>query len=238
MTSNKKNILVILIVILIVLFFVITYNYVLIKNKNSFYIKNLSDKKKYHSYNPLIYTIDNFLTDDECNEIINLSEEYKFRRGYVLDSDSENSLSELRTNSLIWIDHNKTKNVKRVIDKIASLVSLPSDNAEDMQLIRYNKSEHYSHHYDAFERTSKLSDNQRLITALVYLSDVKKGGETDFSKIGLRIKPKKGKLIIFYNCLKDGKTPNPNSLHAGLPVVEGTKYAFNLWFHEKCYRKK
>ena len=236
MNSNKKNILVIFIIILIVLFFVITFKYIFIKNRNLFDHNN-KYQKKYHSYKPLIYTIDNFLTDDECNDIIKLSKKDKFRRGYVLDSDSENSLSELRTNSLIWIDHNKTKNVKRIIDKISYLVSLPSENAEDLQLIRYNKSEHYSHHYDAFEKTSKLSNNQRLVTALVYLTDVKKGGETDFSKIGIRIKPKKGKLIVFYNCLKDGKTPNPDSLHAGLPVIEGTKYAFNLWFHEKCYRK-
>ena len=72
---------------------------------------------------------------------------------------------------------------------------------------------------------------------MVYLSDVDKGGETDFKELSLKIIPKKGKLIIFKNCLSDNRTPHPKSIHAGLPVIEGEKYAFNLWFHEKYYRK-
>ena len=67
--------------------------------------------------------------------------------------------------------------------------------------------------------------------------NVEKGGETDFRELNIKIKPKKGKIIVFQNCLNDNKTPHPDSIHAGLPVLEGEKYAFNLWFHEKYYRK-
>lgn len=240
MNLNKNNNYLILIIFLLSIFlFMNLFKYQ--SKKNSFIIDKINrysrpNIKNYHSLNPIIFTIDNFLSNDECTEIINMSNKLKFQKGYVLNSESENSLSEFRTNSLIWINHNKTENVKKIVNRISSLISIPSENAEDLQLIRYKKNEHYNHHYDAFQKESKYYDNQRLVTALVYLTDVQKGGETEFSKINLKIKPKKGKLLIFYNCLNDGKTINNNTLHAGLPIIEGEKYAFNLWFHEKCYR--
>ena len=201
------------------------------KNKNKEYYKT------FHSLNPIIFTIDNFLSDNEYNQIIKLSKNNKFQRGYVLNTDSENTISQMRTNSLIWINHDTNKFTKKIVKRISSLIKLPIENAEDIQLIRYQKNEEYKHHLDAFGSDTKLSENQRLYTALVYLTEVEKGGETDFRELNIKIKPKKGKIIVFQNCLNDNKTPHPDSIHAGLPVLEGEKYAFNLWFHEKYYRK-
>ena len=227
---QNKLIYPILIFIFSVLFILILYKIVSIKI-------NKQITKKIYSIDPMIFTIDNFLSNKECDEIIKLSKNRKFTRGFVLDSDSENTVSEIRTNSLIWIEHETNHLTKKIVNRISSLINLPPENAEDIQLIRYKKNEQYKHHYDAFHIESDLTSNQRLFTALVYLSDVEKGGETDFKELSLKITPKKGKLIIFQNCLEDNITPHPKSIHAGLPVLEGEKYAFNLWFHEKYYRK-
>ena len=228
--NKNKLIYPVLIFIFSVLFILILYKIVSIKDNNQI-------TKKILSTDPIIFTIDNFLSNKECDEIIKLSKNRKFSRGYVLDSESENTVSDIRTNSLIWIDHETNYLTRKIVNRISAIVNLPPENAEDIQLIRYKKNEQYRHHYDAFHIGSDLTSNQRLYTALVYLSDVDKGGETDFKELSLKIIPKKGKLIIFKNCLSDNRTPHPKSIHAGLPVLKGEKYAFNLWFHEKYYRK-
>ena len=62
----------------------------------------------------------------------------------------------------------------------------------------------------------------RVCSALLYLNDVDEGGETWFDKQGLKIKPEKGKLIVF-----------PASYaysHQAMPPVSGNKYVAVTWF--------
>ena len=74
---------------------------------------------------------------------------------------------------------------------------------------------------------------QRITTALAYLNDVDAGGATDFPEIGISIKPNKGDVVIFNNCIEGTTEIHPKSLHAGSPVISGEKWAVNLWFREK-----
>jgi tetratricopeptide (TPR) repeat protein len=39
-----------------------------------------------------------------------------------------------------------------------------------------------------------------------------------------------------HDCYPGTNTRHPDTLHAGLPVLEGSKWAFNLWFHERPFR--
>ena len=75
-----------------------------------------------------------------------------------------------------------------------------------------------------------------------FLSDVAEGGETIFPRwngapfpqdlsdcsTGLKVKPQKGKVIIFYNLLPDGEI-DELSLHGACPVKDGVKWAANKW---------
>ena len=77
----------------------------------------------------------------------------------------------------------------------------------------------------------------RKITTLCYLNNVDEGGETGFDMIDdnpILIKPKKGRLIVFYN-LNDDNSLNLKTKHAGLPVIKGEKWAFNLWLRDYNY---
>ena len=79
---------------------------------------------------------------------------------------------------------------------------------------------------------------QRVVTAIAYLNDVNKGGETSFPNVEKIVSPERGKIVVFHLCKKGTLEPNPNSLHGGMPVVEGEKWAFNLWFrHEERITK-
>ena len=49
-----------------------------------------------------------------------------------------------------------------------------------------------------------LELGQRTLTCMIYLNDVESGGETEFTKLGLIIKPKKGTIVIWNNLNEDG----------------------------------
>jgi prolyl 4-hydroxylase len=76
----------------------------------------------------------------------------------------------------------------------------------------------------------------------MYLNDVEAGGETTFPRWrnaetsdALKIKPRKGKAIIFFMTLPDGNLDDLTQ-HAALPVIRGEKYFANLWLHDPYNR--
>lgn len=98
-------------------------------------------------------------------------------------------------------------------------------------------------------REGKTADN-RFATVLFYLNDVERGGETVFPRFtphwsaerhgwdqrvcnesfpSLRVSPKKGNGILFYNMR--GWKLDEYSLHGGCDPLSGEKWAANLWLH-------
>jgi hypothetical protein len=72
-------------------------------------------------------------------------------------------------------------------------------------------------------------------TVFSYLADVALGGETDFPLLGVRIQPKQGRVVHFHNLHANGM-PDDRTLHAGMPVLEGTKWLATLWTRERRMR--
>ena len=109
--------------------------------------------------------------------------------------------------------------------------------AEAMQLVHYGPGEQYTAHHD-FLYPSLVNRYQpsRFVTVLFYLNDVESGGETVFPRAmndvdhdGIKVKPKSGKAIFFYNVLPDGNFDDM-SQHASLPVDKNNeKWIANLW---------
>lgn len=55
------------------------------------------------------------------------------------------------------------------------------ENGEDIQVLRYEEGQKYEAHYDYFvDKVNIARGGHRYATVLMYLSDVKKGGETVF----------------------------------------------------------
>ena len=51
-----------------------------------------------------------------------------------------------------------------------------------------------------------------------------------FRKLGITVPALPGRMVIFHNTTHDISGPHPLSLHAGMPVEAGEKWAFNMWF--------
>ena len=75
----------------------------------------------------------------------------------------------------------------------------------------------YRPHYDAYDTTSDhgaqntVRGGNRMITILIYLSDVESGGGTSFPNLSKVVLPKPGRVLVFHNCqdVKLGASPPP-----------------------------
>lgn len=189
------------------------------------------------SDDPMIYIIGGFLSHDECDHFINISVNGMVRS--VVSCDKSGIVSNGRTSSNCWIQHDTDTTTSDVAHRIAQCVGFPIENAESYHIVHYSTNRLYRPHYDAYKKDGTTKSNrclqyggQRILTTIVYLNNVEEGGHTVFPILNLSIEPKKGNMLVFYNCV-DGTTElHTSSLHAGNPPTKGDKFIFNLWFRE------
>jgi prolyl 4-hydroxylase len=115
--------------------------------------------------------------------------------------------------------------------RLAAASGTVAEQGEAGQILRYQPGQQYRPHFDFV----RASDNQRVLTALIYLNGDYEGGETRFVRTGLQVKGDTGDVLVFRNALPD-RTVDPASEHAGLPVTRGTKYLYSRWIHERRWQ--
>jgi prolyl 4-hydroxylase len=198
------------------------------------HLKGSYEATEAYSLDPLVGVRNNVLSPIECAYLIELAKPHVKRAGVVLDDGYK--ASEGRTGSNHWLKYDEDDVVQSIGQRIADIVGLPLANAESMQIIHYGPEQEYRPHFDAFnlslprgQRAAKWG-GQRLVTALVYLNNVEAGGATQFPKLGITVPATPGRMVIFHNTTHDISGPHPLSLHAGMPVEAGEKWAFNMWF--------
>jgi prolyl 4-hydroxylase len=128
--------------------------------------------------------------------------------------------------------------VRLIERRISGLMGLKQDWGETFQGQRYYQGQEFQAHYDWFNtgnaywpKESK-SGGQRCWTAMAYLNDVDEGGATAFPLLNIEVSAQQGTLLIWNNMLPDG-SPNPDTMHAGLPVAQGVKYVITKWFRTR-----
>lgn len=185
---------------------------------------------------PYIGYAENVLTDEECNHIIDQAKSNLTRS--KVDGPIE-KVSSTRTSSQAWLSY-ADDTIADICSRIAEIIDIPSTHAEQMQVVYYRVGEKYDSHHDAYDVSTVEGQRatkgwgQRVKTALLYLNDVEEGGETEFPMVDIKVKPKRGALVVFDNIdLEQKNIPLHGSMHAALPVQKGFKWACNLWFHER-----
>ena len=203
---------------------------------NTEFPKKIADNVTLFSSDPIIYVVDDFISEDECQEFINCSKD-KLQPATVVGLKEEQKLQD-RTNEFAWLEHHANESIHEVSKRLSILVQMPIRNAEMFQVVHYESGTEYKPHFDSFDQSTELGKKywepggQRMITALIYLNDVEDGGATYFPKLNISINPKKGNVLVFHNTISETTNINPRSLHAGMPVTSGEKWAANLWFRE------
>lgn len=194
---------------------------------------------------PWVVMLNNFLTDEECNRLIRLGADQGYQQSYDVgyqrfDGSYNPHQSEDRTSNNAWCTDKCYQDpiTQQILMKIENITGIPDANSEFLQLLRYTPGQYYRTHHDYVPHDFERAQGVRILTVFLYLNDVEEGGETNFPKLDLTVKPKKGAALIWPNVFMLNPDAADNRLmHQAMPVIKGTKYAANAWFHQRDFKE-
>lgn len=173
----------------------------------------------------MIKQIENFITNEECNILINWISENVNQKGKINPSEIF---------SYRQVDHSLVDNVYvwSIMEKYRWKVSQYAMKAFDYEmlypeytdLVVWYGGDSMGLHADNFDcggNKPYVHDLYfRKISCLIYLNDDFEGGETFFEN-GNNIKPKKGMLAMFPS--------DCTHMHGVTKVINGTRYTMPMW---------
>jgi prolyl 4-hydroxylase len=184
----------------------------------------------------MIKIIDNFLTKEECLELIDMGTK-QMQKANTLGEN----IAGYRTADNSWI-YDSTPLTEKIKNYISKESGLPVENQEEIHIVKYEIGGEYKPHHDYFHpntdyyEASMRDAGNRPFSFLIYLNHDYTGGETEFPNKRIKITPKQGRLLIWRNMNEDG-TLDPDSYHAGLPVKTQTKYIAIVWVRENKFKQ-
>ena len=188
---------------------------------------------------PDIVLLDNFMTHAECDELCEYSKNSLTNSTVVNDATGEGVSHEHRSSQGTHFTFGQNALVRKLETRICELTCIPASKGEGIQILNYVEGGEYRPHFDYFPdneggRANMVQGGQRVITIIMYLSDVMAGGATIFPEINLNIYPKKGSALYFsyFNSLQQ---VDSRTLHGGAPVVSGEKWIATKWIREREY---
>lgn len=180
-----------------------------------------------------IYEVENFLNLEECDAIIK-EIKGKLRPSTIATSGVYDDL--FRTSSTCDLGNIDDPFMKEIDRRICHFINIEPSYGEIIQGQHYQETQEFKAHTDYFEGTQLIEHDggkgQRTYTFMIYLNDVKDGGETEFPRLNKTFRPKKGKALIWNNLNEDGQ-PNQNTIHQAHPVLQGEKTVITKWFRQK-----
>jgi prolyl 4-hydroxylase len=164
------------------------------------------------------------------------------RRSEIVDARTgEARVDPMRNSSHVTLGPRQHDHVLEAIERcIARVTGLPTQHGEFVQVLRYRLGEEFKPHVDYFNESEagtyqSLADGgQRAQTVLLYLNDGYEGGHTQFPKLAIDIKGRRGDMLHFHNLGPDG-LGHKDTLHAGLPVMAGEKWLLSKWIRKDGY---
>ncbi len=187
---------------------------------------------------PSIEVVEGFLAADVCDWLAARAGG-RLEPAVVLDSNMRPVSSRTRSNSsasFALVDMDLV--MMLVWERVAAGWGLTLSAMEGPQVLHYAVGEAFAPHEDFLypEIPAQAADivrrGQRARTLLVYLNDGFEGGETDFPKLGVRFKGRKGDALTFVNVLADG-SPDWRTRHAGLAPTSGEKWLLSQWIRAR-----
>lgn len=188
---------------------------------------------------PRVVVFSNLLSEQECDELIALSQPKLTRSTTVNSTTGAFEVHGARTSDGTYFMLGENPLCQRIERRIAELVRWPIENGEGLQILRYSNGANYTPHYDYFDpaapgsATILKTGGNRVGTIVMYLQSPEKGGATTFPDVGLEVAPVKGSAVFFSYAQPH---PDSKSLHSGAPVTEGEKYVATKWLRERAYR--
>jgi prolyl 4-hydroxylase len=185
--------------------------------------------------NPRVVVFGSLLSDEECDEMRELSRARLVRSETVDNATGGSEVNPSRTSEGMFFQRGEHPLCQRIEQRIAALVNWPVENGEGLQVLRYGPGAEYRPHHDYFDPaqpgagTILKRGGQRVGTVVMYLNSPAKGGGTTFPDVALEVAPLKGHAVFFSY---DRPHPMTRTLHGGAPVIEGEKWVATKWLRE------
>ncbi len=183
-----------------------------------------------------MFAIGDFLTPAECERLCVMID-LVAQPSSLHDNEFD---PEFRTSYSGDLDPNDSF-VKSISSRIDDLLGANPVTGEPVQGQRYMPGQQFKPHNDWFYTSEDYwqleskRGGQRSWTAMAYLNNVEDGGDTHFTDLGLIFEPTKGVLLVWNNARSDG-SPNEALIHAGTPVIKGTKYVITKWYRTRRWK--
>jgi prolyl 4-hydroxylase len=190
---------------------------------------------------PDIRLFRSFLHADVCAWRIERSRGRLVRARVYDAANKADIVSEVRTNTAAGFNLMETDLVHLMVQtRIAVATGLPIVNMEGATVLHYAAGEQSENHYDFVDPSipdyaeEVRTRGERIMTFLAYLNDDYEGGETDFPRLGVRHKGRRGEGLYFTNSLAGGE-PDLRSWHAGRPPVSGEKWILSQFIRNQRF---
>ncbi|WJE45265.1 2OG-Fe(II) oxygenase [Peribacillus frigoritolerans] len=180
---------------------------------------------------PLIVVLENVLSDEECDGLIELSKD-KMNRSKI---GVTHEVNEIRTSSSMFFQENEYDILTKIEKRISTIMNIPVEHGEGIQILKYTPGQEYKAHFDFFTSSSTAAKNNRISTIILYLNDVEHGGETFFPKLNFSVIPRKG-MAVYFEYFYNDKNLNELTLHGGAPVIAGEKWVATQWMRRQNSR--
>ena len=163
-----------------------------------------------------VFVIHEFLSGEECDDLIARSEAL----GYEAATVGDVLVTQMRNNARVILDDPDLaarfwERARSFMPKVGDCEAVGLN--ERFRLYRYDEAEAFAPHYDG--SVSRGSGEESRLTFMVYLNEGCEGGGTNFHVPGggmkLAVRPERGKALAFLHL----------QLHEGAPVTSGRKYA-------------
>lgn len=182
-----------------------------------------------------IGTYDNFILPASCERIINWFENQKQFQDTVKRTDQNLADYDANDEALSIGQYNYGVHFDVIKDVIANFKLTLFDYLKETQALKYmGVSKAYyepfkiqktlpggGYHIWHIEKNFNYEMLRRALAFIIYLNDVEDGGETEFLKQSVRIKPKTGRVVIWPAAFP--------FIHRGNPPLKQTKYILTSW---------
>ncbi|HSW25911.1 MAG TPA: 2OG-Fe(II) oxygenase, partial [Burkholderiaceae bacterium] len=154
-------------------------------------------------HSPRLIVFGGLLSDDECEQMIELAEPRLARSETVHNPSGGSEVHEARTSDGMFFERGEHGLVDRIERRLAALLNWPVENGEGLQVLRYRPGAEYKAHHDYFDPaapgtpTILQRGGQRVASVVMYLNTPLRGGGTGFPDVGVEVGPMRGNAVFF-----------------------------------------
>ena len=191
------------------------------------------------SASPVVHAYDNLVSDAVCDWLIARASP-RLGPALVYDVTTRQNVQDAhRSNTAASFNLMDTDLVLLLVQhRMWACCGVPLQNMETLSVLHYAVGEEIKNHFDFVDpKTPNYQQEiaergQRVVTFLLYLNDDYTGGETDFPRLGITHKGRRGEGLFFSNSLAT-REPDLRMIHAGRPPLSGEKWIVSQFIRDR-----